>query len=84
MQTKRTYKAVLVFATLAIGAGAAQAAQLERAGSLPILVDRYYEIKDPAGPVTKVVPEKLKRGPELKTIPQLDPQDIPNPLGFGQ
>lgn len=61
----------LGLATAVLAVGAADAANMKYSKKLPILVDKYYEIKNPAGPVTAVkkVPEKLIKGPALKTMP---------------
>lgn len=80
-------KTALTLALLAAATGisAVHAAPVSRdAMDLPILVDRYYEIKDPAGPVTTVVPEELKGPRILSVVPEWDLKDMPNPQEFEQ
>ena len=83
MTTTLTRRAMLVLAAGALGAGAAHAAELKKVDDLPILVDKYHAIKNPAGPVTTIAPEKLKKGPVLKTAPQFEPRDLPVPRPNG-
>ena len=75
-------KAVLALALIATLAAAGTAnAAFYRAGDLPLLVDRYYEIKNPAGPVTEyhATDDALKDPYIVRTAPQFDLKDIPNP-----
>ena len=68
----------ITLAALVATASCAFAAPAPLKSDLPILVDRYYELKNPAGPVTQV-PEKLKRPHIFHQIQNLDLKDIPNP-----
>lgn len=54
----------------------ATTAQAQPGDDLPILVDKYYAIKNPAGPVTAKVPEALQKGPELKAQRKFNPEDF--------
>lgn len=48
-----------LFAISALSAASAEAGQFRRIGKLPILVDKYHWLKDPAGPVSKRTLKKI-------------------------
>ena len=67
--------ALLALAAAIAAPSAANAASI-RILKLPMLVDKYYELKHPAGPVTRKVPEVLQKGvifyqlyPDMKDFP---------------
>ncbi len=77
---KNTIALTLVAATIAASGTVVQAAPQQLQLDLPILVDRYYEIKNPAGPVTAVeIPDELKGPQILYVVPEFDLEDMPNP-----
>lgn len=92
----KTITTRLAFAALAasVAATAAHAAPLAQyTGDLPILVDRYYEIKHPDGPVTdlgsgwtwsgQVDAESLTKVPQYTVPRDLDPLNDPKRnIGF--
>jgi len=79
--TKMTKRLALLALAATIAAPTVASAATIHMFRLPILVDRFYELKHPAGPVTRTVPETLQKGimfyqlhPELKDIPMPDPR----------